>query len=144
MVGYSNGDLVGSYSRGSVSGMGYVGGLAGSNEGTIENCYSAAFVAGHAQDTTGGLAGRTYHTPPVSRGRPVPPVTSIPLITDCYFLGLDDNGGPDNGLGTPLTEAQMKQQASFAGWDFEDTWTICEGVDYPRLRWEVVNCEVGP
>jgi hypothetical protein len=37
----------------------------------------------------------------------------------------------------------MKQQASFTGWDFENTWTICEGVDYPRLQWEGVECEDG-
>jgi hypothetical protein len=61
----------------------------------------------------------------------------------CFFLAPADGGGPDNGLGTPLTVAQMVQQASFVGWDFENVWTICEGVDYPRLKWEMVNCEVG-
>ena len=36
-------------------------------------------------------------------------------ISNCYFL---DTAGPDNGIGTPLTDSQMKQQASFVGWDF--------------------------
>ena len=27
------------------------------------------------------------------------------------------------------------------GWDFENVWMICEGRDYPRLRWEGVRCE---
>ena len=26
------------------------------------------------------------------------------------------------------------------GWDFESIWIICEGGDYPRLRWEGVRC----
>jgi hypothetical protein len=30
----------------------------------------------------------------------------------------------------------MKQQATFAGWDFTNIWTINEGNDYPRLKWE--------
>ena len=34
----------------------------------------------------------------------------------------------------------MKQQASFVGWDFANTWTICEGLGYPRLQWEAVDC----
>jgi hypothetical protein len=58
----------------------------------------------------------------------------------CFFLAPEDGGGPDNGLGTPLTAQQMKQQASFIGWDFLDTWTICEGADYPRLKWEDIEC----
>ena len=61
-------------------------------------------------------------------------------VYDSYFLIDVDGGGPDNGLGTPLTDAEMKQQASFANWDFENTWTICEGSDYPRLWWEPVSC----
>jgi hypothetical protein len=45
------------------------------------------------------------------------------------------------GCGTELSDMQMKQQASFPGWDFDATWTICEGKDYPRLRWEDAHCE---
>lgn len=33
-----------------------------------------------------------------------------------------------------LTTKEMKQQASFQGWDFDKIWTIQEGVDYPKLR----------
>ncbi len=61
-------------------------------------------------------------------------------VYDSYFLIESDGGAPDNGFGVALTHAEMRQQASFANWDFENTWTICEGEDYPRLRWEVVSC----
>ncbi|MBP7051730.1 MAG: hypothetical protein KBE65_12000 [Phycisphaerae bacterium] len=57
-----------------------------------------------------------------------------------HFLIESDGGGPDTGFGVPLTNTQMKKQASFAGWDFENIWTICEGKDYPRLWWEPVPC----
>ena len=57
-----------------------------------------------------------------------------PLIK-CYFL---DVAGPNNSHGTPLTDTQMKQQASFVGWDFNDVWAICESVSYPKLVWQFV------
>ncbi len=65
---------------------------------------------------------------------------SAGVVADAYFLAEADGGGPDNGLGVALTDAAMRQQASFVGWDFEHVWTICEGADYPRLRWEEVAC----
>jgi hypothetical protein len=61
-------------------------------------------------------------------------------IHDSFFLIDADGGGPDNGFGTPLTQAQMRRQSSFANWDFENVWSICEGSDSPRLRWEQVPC----
>jgi hypothetical protein len=47
----------------------------------------------------------------------------------------------DGGYG--LATAHMQAAAIFieAGWDFENTWMICEGKDYPRLQWENVQCE---
>jgi len=68
---------------------------------------------------------------------------SVTMQEGCYFLTPEAGGGPDNGYGTALTASQMKQKASFANWDFEGTWTICERVDYPRLQWEGVECEDG-
>ncbi len=59
----------------------------------------------------------------------------------CYFLDASDGGGPDNGYGLPLLAGQMRQQASFADWDFQTVWAICEGIDYPRLQWEEIVCE---
>ncbi len=50
-------------------------------------------------------------------------------VSSCYFL---NTIGPDNGIGTSLTAAQMKQQASFVGWDFNNIWTIDENVSYPE------------
>jgi hypothetical protein len=30
----------------------------------------------------------------------------------------------------------MQTESTFAGWDFTDIWKICEGENYPKLRWE--------
>jgi hypothetical protein len=48
-----------------------------------------------------------------------------------------------NGAGTGLTTQQMMSSETLAtyGFDFVNTWTICEGKDYPKLKWESVECE---
>lgn len=83
------------------------------------------------------------------RGVPVFPIGVCPgtdnkgILRDCYW-----NCGPATVStwgtkynGQPLNDGQMRLQASFAGWDFESVWTICEGKGYPRLRWEGAACE---
>jgi len=70
------------------------------------------------------------------------------INNSCYFPVTE----PDNGLGTMLTDAQMKQQKSFIGWDFigetvngpNDVWWINESVSYPKLYWQpnVTKCTV--
>ncbi len=108
---------------------GPVGGLVGeSQRGTLTNCYVASQVSAKDKNwSVGGLVGEQ---------------TENSTIIDCHFLDSPEVSGPPyNGIGVPLTDEQMKQQASFTGWDFESTWTICEGRDYPRLRWEQVQCE---
>jgi hypothetical protein len=42
----------------------------------------------------------------------------------------------DNGVITPLTTAQMQQQSSFVGFDFDNTWTFLDGMNngMPVLR----------
>ena len=134
------------YATGAVQGNDSVGGLVGSNgrrvlvrsilaesqvaiaadpvaDGMVRECYAACSVTG--QRYAGGLIG----------------LAVVEAVQEsCFFLDPKDGGGPDNGLGAPLTASQMKQQASFIDWDFIDTWTICEGTDYPRLKWENTEC----
>ncbi len=131
-----------------------VGGLTGVNVGVIRRCYAAARVAWltpreNPTDYPGGLVGAN-HEPTRSmvafaKGLVDPTgwylVPPTGAVHECYFLIDTDGGGPDNGVGMALTDGQMKQQASFPGWDFDATWTICAGRDYPRLRWESLPCE---
>jgi len=141
LVGRNHGDdasIEACYVQGTVLGSDRVGGLLGENgghealrnarfePGEVRDCYAACSMP--AKVGVGACIGRAN------------PITSQ---EGCYSLAPEAGGGPDNGYGTPLTDSQMKQQANFAGWDFESTWTICEGQDYPRLRWEGVECEDG-
>jgi hypothetical protein len=108
------------YATGAVSGSAYVGGLTGFNEILVNSCYATGMVTGN--NYVGGLMGY-----------------NISIITNCYYN--KDNysgtgiGADENSIGvTALTDTQMRQQASFAGWDFDTVWEIREGVSYPYFR----------
>jgi hypothetical protein len=127
------GSIVNCFSAGTVTNEANcfsLGGLVGINLlGSIKNCYSTAIVVVEVNNADiGGLVGTN--------------ITYDYDILSSYFL---DIAGPDNGIGTLLTDTQMKQQASFAGWDFNSVWRISEGVDYPKLAWrfiKVAKCAV--
>lgn len=55
------------------------------------------------------------------------------VLTSCYYDSTISGKSDTNGGTVPKTTAQMKQEATFTGWDFTDTWYIDETVDYPRL-----------
>jgi hypothetical protein len=137
LVGLNSGSITNCYSTGSIFGRNYLGGLCGMNwsNGSIIKCYATGSVlGGNNSEYLGGLLGFNTKSVP-ERGMPGG------IISSCYLLSPADGGGPDNGLGSPLTDEQMKQKSSFIDWDFENIWMICEGKDYPRLQWENVQCE---
>ncbi len=119
------------YASGNVQGIDWVGGLVGmwSNIPYQTNCYAAGRVsAAPGAEYVGGFVGR-------SGGFPNPDY-------QCYFLAQEDLS---DSVALPLTDAQMKQQAGFVGWDFvgeqtngrNEIWRMCtDGVDDPRLSWE--------
>jgi hypothetical protein len=129
LIGWSNGSIADCYARTDVScgaKSNRLGGLLGCSSLSIARCYAAGAVEiADPNLTCGGLVGMTVK------------VTQLAS----YFLAPADGGGPNNFLGVPLADAQMKQQASFANWDFKNTWMICEGKDYPRLQWEKIVCD---
>ena len=110
----------------------YAGGLVGLLlQGSIGQSYAAGGVSG-AAGNMGGLVGGID-------ANPVPPATA-PSITASFWL--DDGSGHDNGLGTALTLAQMRDLSTYtnAGWSIDDaggtgaTWRIYDGHTGPLLR----------
>ena len=107
-----------------------VGGLVGHAVYAVEQCYSSSFVATDIYESynvhIGGLVGLSRST-----------VNNSFWDTEASTLETSDGGE-----GKATTE--MKQQGTFAGWDFvngtadgeDDVWRICEEKDYPRLWWE--------
>lgn len=132
----------------------YVGGLVGHNGLIIQNCYAVVDVtAGASSQMIGGLAGKClgafncYAAGHVSGGAAVGGLAGSAYymfyILNSYFLSPADGGGPDNGIGTVLTDAQMRQQVNFVTWDFQgsaddgeaEVWQMAGG--YPVLAWQV-------
>jgi hypothetical protein len=119
LTGTNSGDISQCYSMSSVEGNQYVGGLAGSNSGPISGSFAAGTVIG--TDKTGGLVGN-------GDGE---------TVSDSYWdTETSQQTSSDGGAGK--TTAQMKQQETFVGWDFETVWNIDEtgNYGYPFLRWQ--------
>lgn len=113
----------------------YVGGILGYRYGScsIENCYSIANVK--TKDSSyseaygiGGPAENCYFAGTISGYNTF---AIGKYNTNSYYDSEKTKNSVEPGA---LTTKQMKQQASFQGWDFDKIWTIQEGVDYPKLR----------
>lgn len=115
---------------------GEVGGILGYRYGScsIENCYSIANVKAEGSYSSsaygiGYSAENCYFAGTISDTGDVYPIGVY--NTNSYY---DSEKTKISWKTGALTTKQMKQQASFQGWDFDNIWTIQEGVDYPKLR----------
>lgn len=125
LVGYNDERILSSYNTANVHGVKYIGGLAGWS-GFTEMSYSTGSVSGdeYVGGLLGGIYGRSRH------------------VCSSSFWDTQTSGMVESLAGTGLTTNQMQDINTYlnAGWDFENTWLICEG-DYPRLQWEYVQCD---
>ena len=111
LVGLNRGTIQASYARGTADGEQHIGGLVGHNDfySTIVNAYATGRVFGYA--FVGGLVG----------------TNSGSIVTSYYDS--ETTRRDDTGKGEPKSTAEMKQQATFAGWGFGDVWGIEAGVN---------------
>jgi hypothetical protein len=110
------------YALGDVKGSLYVGGLVGQvSAGQVFRCYSAGKVTG--TQAAGGLVGYQRALAVV-----------IGSLWDMQTSKQTKSVG-----GTGKTTAEMKTMDTFlaANWDFFNVWTICEGINYPVLLWQI-------
>jgi hypothetical protein len=127
LAGTFRGTLTDSYARGTISNTGtfmpYTGGLFGNistDNTSVINCYASVSITCAITGAQGGLGIET--------------ATPDPTITGAYY---DIEALPDDsGLGTLLPTVDMKNQATYTGWDFTDTWGIDPLINdgYPYLR----------
>ena len=123
IVGYNRGFISNCYNTGSISASTYVGGIVGYNNGVISNCYNTGNVTASSPATNaygGGIVG-------VSSG----------MINNCYYLDAISQGvGNGTDTATKCTAEQMKQQATFIGFDFNTVWEIdsYRNYPYPQLK----------
>jgi hypothetical protein len=122
------GNIINCYATGSVSGDRNVGGLtgSGSNSTIIIKCYATGSISGNS--SVGGLIGRNSGT-----------------VTNSFW-DMDSSGlaTSDGGTGKPAVSMRSKRPFIWAGWDFEEVWTIEEGEDYPRLLCETKTASEKP
>lgn len=136
LVGYqgSSGTIVDCYSMASASSFsashltsyGYAGGLLGRQIGpaSIRRCYSTGmpWIWTARAKYIGGLLGAG---------------TQVTASFWDQVTSLQLQGNSDGTL--PGVGADLKTQSTYTdvGWDFTRTWAICQGTNYPRLRWQI-------
>ncbi|WP_278279285.1 GLUG motif-containing protein, partial [Syntrophomonas palmitatica] len=132
-----NGKITASYAAGNVSSKdNSLGGLAGANSGigTIADCYATGSVTNQnaAKSSIGGLVGENSGTASITNcyaigavsgganymGGLVGKNSSSGSISRSYYNTETCGAGADNGIGTGKTTTELKQQATFAGWNF--------------------------
>jgi uncharacterized protein (TIGR02145 family) len=157
LAGSNSGTITDCYATGDVQGNNYVGGLVGSNRGEkkkifvkktfsignkkyiadkkdkddkkdegyeqnggiITNCYAVGKVTGAAGNTIGGLMGTSEDG----------------AISNSYY-DRQASGQSDIAKGEPKSTVQMKQQETFADWDFDKIWraNTDKNNGYPYLQ----------
>ncbi len=163
LVGINTSDILECFSKCTISGNIILGGLVGdNNNGTIKNSYVISTITGDSQ--IGGIAGKNNNnynylnnfsaTVVHSSGFFIGGLTGIgshgnSTSTNFYDNEIDTFFGSSGG---GKTTAEMQSINTFinAGWDFkgtningtEDIWDICEGTNYPRLSWEILDGDI--
>ena len=110
------------YATGSVDGGTYVGGLVGQVErGAALNCFSTGSVTG--DQYVGGFTGN---------------IRVLGSVMHCFW-DTETSGWSTSPGGTGKTTEEMKTITTFTdeGWDFRAIWTICDGMGYPVLLWQI-------
>lgn len=141
--------LTESFSTGSVKGDTNVGGLIGHAEAAITGSYSLAAITVQqgSAGPAGGLVGR-LEGGHAGTSYSASTIHADALATVGGLIGKDGSGAtfadsfwdndlsevPGPGMGIPKTTNDMFKQATYAGWDFANTWEITEGEDYPDLQ----------
>ncbi|GEM_PF-3249929 len=117
----TGGTIINAYAGGDVSAYRYAGGLVGRHQGgSITDAYADGNVS--SLGPAGGLVGLQDAGATVTGSY----TTHPPLIGSASgTVSLSYAGLPDSG---------MKQQATYVGWDFTNTWGIDEGNGTPYLQ----------
>ncbi len=111
LVGFHNAPskITDSYAWGPTTGP-YVGSFASAGGGAVSRCYGKGLVTGG-----GDGFGSTYGS-----------------VTDSYW-DITTTGKATSSTATGKTDAEMKTQATFVGWDFTNVWQMGAS-GYPELR----------
>jgi hypothetical protein len=128
------------YAQGSITGS-IVGSLAGeARHNQVMNCYAACSLFGREFESEEPVVGGLFADTIIPAWAP----ETIACFWDAELSAIAVSTGSNPlKLGMGLTTELMQNEEVFrnAGWDFDHTWIIYEG-GYPRLRWEIEDCNV--
>jgi hypothetical protein len=132
------GSLTNCYSDVSVDAAADSGGLVGLfTVGSLTDCYAVGPVGG---SPSGGLVGSMSLTTP-----PVATLTAdfFDETTTEQGHGVGDNPTAAGATGEPTSA--MKEESTYTGWDFQDTWGLSNTFNngYPYLRWQALPPPAG-
>ncbi len=101
-----------------------------------KNCYNIGDIYGRSTSCGIGYATKvthSYNIGSVTGNSSNSFAISSEASTQCYYL---ENCGKSSKGATSLTDAQMKLQSMYSGWDFDTVWTMegREDYPYPELR----------
>ena len=130
--------------KGNTSHVGGFGGVLG--EVNVSDCYAIAEITSPESQFTGGFVGQ-YKEPKyvsnilinsysassfINQGAGFGGTMSSVGVSGCYY---DYEVGGTQPVAIPgvtaITTAQLQEQATFQGWDFESTWTM---IQYPQFK----------
>jgi hypothetical protein len=155
IAGSNTGIISQCYSIANVSGNIFIGGITGNNLNLISHCYfrgeaHAAWeivggIAGAITTVTPGCIDQSYSTGLVTAGEPIDPLMgglvgynqSTGTVTGSYWNTETSGQATSDSGGEGKTTDEMKQQATYAGWDFVGVWSMDAGQNdgYPYLHW---------
>ena len=108
------------------------GGVVGlSSGGEIRNCYSIGNPDASVSGVSGSDSAAAYSEQIIGCE-----LYDNTTVSNCYYL-LDESGeATAEAFGTACTKAELRDQATFSGFDFDTVWTMTghEYYTYPELR----------
>jgi hypothetical protein len=142
LVGFNGGSVSDSYTSGTVSGDYNVGGLVGTNTGTVSNCRSAANVTGSAWGV-GGLIGSNGL---LKYGGSVKYCYSTGSVTGYEHIGglvgINEHSGPEwsfrGTVGNSFWDVETSGQATSAGGTGKTTAEMKDITTFTDTDWDII------
>ncbi|TNE80962.1 MAG: T9SS type A sorting domain-containing protein [Bacteroidetes bacterium] len=152
IAGANSGAIIRCYSNATVNGNRSLGGIVGGNEGIVHNCYATGAVTGTVENI-GGLCGYAGWSSNIrncfSAGMVSGANRTGGLIGYSFggsvsesFWDSQTSGWVTGNPGSPRTTAELQSQATFAAWDFANTWKMGNCITnngYPILKYQTLN-----
>ena len=115
----------------------YISGISNNNKGTIRDCHAGIVldITSHTEyygicRLNSGIIENCYSNSNGSNFYKTYGIADGGTMTNCYYDKVV-LGNSSTSYGTPKSTIAMKMEATYSGWDFENTWAIDESEENP-------------